>query len=154
MLGNVTTAHDPDTGDTTTSYDAANRVTATTDARNTTLAYTYDALDRKTADYTGSTSGTKLAAWTYDTASTPARRRRWRRHHRHLRLPHRRTGPAQRGQHRHHHRRDQRHRHLRLQRSRRDHHPPRPDGRLRPGRAGVHRDCRRNDRERHLHRRR
>ena len=69
VLGNVTSATDPDTGTTTTIYDAVNRAASTTDARHTTLAYTYDALDRRTAEYSGSTSGAKLAAWTYDTIS-------------------------------------------------------------------------------------
>ncbi|WP_308190786.1 RHS repeat-associated core domain-containing protein [Streptomyces sp. HPF1205] len=58
---------DPDKGTTTTAYDDAGRVLTTTDARGETLAYTYDKLSRKTAEYEGTTSGTKLAEWTYDT---------------------------------------------------------------------------------------
>ncbi|MFI5708428.1 RHS repeat-associated core domain-containing protein [Kribbella sp. NPDC051620] len=58
---------DPDKGVTTTGYDDVGQVVSTTDARSQTIAYTYDALGRKTGDYVGSTSGTKTAAWTYDT---------------------------------------------------------------------------------------
>ena len=76
VLGNQISASDPDTGTTSTSYDNAGRMsTQTTAARVTaqgqpaaavTLAYSYDALDRKTGEFTGSTSGAQLAAWTYD----------------------------------------------------------------------------------------
>lgn len=38
-----------------------------TDARGKTLAFTYDALNRKTTERTGSTTGTVLASWAYDT---------------------------------------------------------------------------------------
>jgi len=75
-LGRVYSAIDPDAGTTTTGYDTANRVISTTDqsrvtlpgqpAAQVTLAFKYDALDRKTGEYSGSTSGTQLAAWTYD----------------------------------------------------------------------------------------
>ncbi|WP_182903040.1 RHS repeat-associated core domain-containing protein [Microbispora sp. H10830] len=58
---------DPDKGTTTSTYDDLDRLVSTTDARGRTLAYTYDVLDRKTGLYDGSTSGTKLAEWTYDT---------------------------------------------------------------------------------------
>jgi RHS repeat-associated protein len=67
LLGRQTSATDPDTGTTTTSYDNAGDVATTTDARGVTLAYSYDALDRKTGEYQDSTSGTRLASWTYDT---------------------------------------------------------------------------------------
>jgi hypothetical protein len=33
------------------------------------LAYSYDALGRKTAKYAGAVGGTKLAEWTYDTVT-------------------------------------------------------------------------------------
>ncbi|MFG2059153.1 RHS repeat-associated core domain-containing protein [Micromonospora sp. NPDC048930] len=67
LRGRQVTDVDPDKGTTTYTYDNADQVLTTTDARGTTLAYTYDALGRKTAEYSGSTSGTQLAAWTYDT---------------------------------------------------------------------------------------
>lgn len=75
-LGRQYSATDPDTGTLTTTYDAVNRVTSTTDAGRVTtagqaaapvtLAYSYDDLDRKTGEYLGSTTGTKLASWSYD----------------------------------------------------------------------------------------
>lgn len=67
LAGRVTTKDDPDAGESTSTYNDAGDVLTSTDAGNHTLAYTYDALGRKTAEYSGSTSGTKLAAWTYDT---------------------------------------------------------------------------------------
>lgn len=67
MLGNKLSQNDPDTGTSTTRYDLAGQTLSTTDARGQTLAYTYDALGRKTAEYSGSTTGTKLADWTWDT---------------------------------------------------------------------------------------
>ncbi|MFE9559292.1 RHS repeat-associated core domain-containing protein [Streptomyces sp. NPDC006703] len=65
--GRKAASTDPDTGTTAYTYDDADKVTSTTDARGKTLAYTYDELGRKTAEFTGSSSGTKLASWTYDT---------------------------------------------------------------------------------------
>ncbi|MEV6412478.1 RHS repeat-associated core domain-containing protein [Kribbella sp. NPDC051718] len=64
---------DPDKGVTTTSYDDLGQVVSTTDARQQTMVHTYDALGRKTADYVGSTSGTKVAAWTYDALENGSR---------------------------------------------------------------------------------
>jgi len=61
---------DPDKGTSSYTYDNADQVLTTTDARGTTLAYTYDLLGRKTGEYSGSTSGTQLAAWTYDTLAS------------------------------------------------------------------------------------
>ncbi|MEN0083821.1 MAG: RHS repeat-associated core domain-containing protein [Leifsonia sp.] len=69
LLGRQTTAVDPDTGTTTDTYDNGNNLLTTTDARGTTLAYAYDALNRKTGEFVGSTSGAKVAAWTYDTVA-------------------------------------------------------------------------------------
>jgi len=69
VLGHQVSASDPDTGVTTTSYDDAGNVLSSTDALGTTLAYSYDALNRKTAEYKDSTSGTELASWTYDSAT-------------------------------------------------------------------------------------
>ena len=73
LLGRQTSATDPDTGTTTTSYDPDGDTAATTDADGNSLNYVYDALNRKTAEYTGSTtqgSGTKIATWVYDTLKT------------------------------------------------------------------------------------
>ncbi|MEZ0115333.1 RHS repeat-associated protein [Catenulispora sp. EB89] len=67
MLGNKLSQNDPDTGISSTQYDLDNEVTSTTDARGQNLAYTYDILGRKTAEFSGSTTGTKLASWTWDT---------------------------------------------------------------------------------------
>lgn len=59
---------DPDTGTTKTGYDDLDRITSTEDARGKKVAFTYDPLGRKSAEYDTSTSGPKLAEWTYDTA--------------------------------------------------------------------------------------
>ncbi|MFJ6252688.1 MULTISPECIES: polymorphic toxin-type HINT domain-containing protein [unclassified Streptomyces] len=59
---------DPDKGQTVTHYDADGRVDTVTDARGI-LATTYDELGRKTTLRSGSATGTKLAEWTYDTAT-------------------------------------------------------------------------------------
>ncbi|MGW4490337.1 RHS repeat domain-containing protein [Amycolatopsis sp. NPDC004368] len=67
LLGRKATATDPDTGASSFTYDNDGRMLTSTDASGRTLAYTYDNLGRKTAEYQGSTSGTKLASWTYDT---------------------------------------------------------------------------------------
>ncbi len=61
----VTTTINP--GPTSTEMDDLGEVLTSTDADGHTLAYTYDALGRKTGEYDGSTAGTQLAAWTYDT---------------------------------------------------------------------------------------
>lgn len=50
----------------TATFDAAGQTRTTTDARNVTLAYTYDDLGRKTTLRNGSTTGTKRAEWFYD----------------------------------------------------------------------------------------
>ncbi|WIX76951.1 RHS repeat-associated core domain-containing protein [Amycolatopsis carbonis] len=66
--GQLKQADDPDRGATTYTYNQLGQQTSTTDARNVTLAYSYDDLGRKTGEYQGSTAGTKLAEWAYDTA--------------------------------------------------------------------------------------
>lgn len=66
MFGRLATATDPDSGTRTVTYDVLGRIATETDAQSQTLAYEYDELGRKTAEYLGSTSGTKLASWTYD----------------------------------------------------------------------------------------
>ncbi|MEJ1231371.1 MAG: hypothetical protein WDM88_13155 [Galbitalea sp.] len=67
VLGHQTSAVDPDTGTTSTTYDDAGNVLTSTDARGQVLAYTYDALNRKTNEYSTSTSGSLLDSWVYDT---------------------------------------------------------------------------------------
>jgi RHS repeat-associated protein len=69
-LGRVVTQQSPDSGTTKNTFDNAGQVTSTTDARGQTVAFTYDAGGRKTAEYSGSTTGTKLASWLYDTLQT------------------------------------------------------------------------------------
>ncbi|WP_189853833.1 RHS repeat-associated core domain-containing protein [Streptomyces omiyaensis] len=68
LRGRQVTATDPDKGQNTTHYDTNGRADTTTDSRGT-LATTYDELGRKTTLRTGSVTGTKLAEWTYDTAT-------------------------------------------------------------------------------------
>ena len=66
-----TTASDPDTGSSSTTYDADGNVTKTTDAKTKSLFSVYDILDRKTDTYLGvDATGTKVAHWDYDTAPT------------------------------------------------------------------------------------
>jgi RHS repeat-associated protein len=67
LLGQRTSQQTPDNGAASWTYDNAGEVSSTTDARGQTLAYKYDALGRKTAEYSGSTSGPLLASWLYDT---------------------------------------------------------------------------------------
>ncbi|MEU5437397.1 RHS repeat-associated core domain-containing protein [Streptomyces sp. NPDC020719] len=67
IRGRKSSATDPDTGTTTYTYDDLDQVSSVTDARHKTLAFTYDELGRKTAEFAGSTTGTKLASWAYDT---------------------------------------------------------------------------------------
>jgi RHS repeat-associated protein len=67
LLGRRTDTTDPDRGHSSATFDDAGQLLTTTDARGTRLAYTYDALGRKTGEYLGSTTGTRLAGWTYDT---------------------------------------------------------------------------------------
>lgn len=69
VLGHQVGADDPDSGTTTSTYDDAGNLLSTTDARGVTVSYSYDALNRKTAQYQGTTSGSLLAAWTYDSVA-------------------------------------------------------------------------------------
>ncbi|WP_189155653.1 polymorphic toxin-type HINT domain-containing protein [Lentzea pudingi] len=69
LRGRKIASDDPDAGHTDIVYDAAGRVLSSTDARGRTVAYAYDALSRKIASFDGSTSGTKLAEWQYDTTA-------------------------------------------------------------------------------------
>ena len=61
---------DPDKGTTTYTYDNADQLLTTTDARGKTVAYTYDDLGRRTGLYDTSSTGTRLAGWTYDTLAS------------------------------------------------------------------------------------
>ncbi|RKE05614.1 RHS repeat domain-containing protein [Catellatospora citrea] len=69
LLGRETSTELPDTGTTIRTFDAAGNVLTSTDARGRTVALTYDALGRQTARHADSVTGTKLAEWTYDTAT-------------------------------------------------------------------------------------
>ncbi|MBM7466105.1 RHS repeat-associated protein [Microbacterium esteraromaticum] len=67
LLGNRTGQSDPDSGTSTATYDLVGNMTSTTDARGKLVTTTFDELNRKTAMYAGTASGSKLAAWVYDT---------------------------------------------------------------------------------------
>ena len=70
LLGQQTKAVDPDAGTTVTGYDAAGNVAFITNGAGVSDNFTYDALNRKIAEYTGSTTqgtGTQIATWTWDT---------------------------------------------------------------------------------------
>lgn len=69
LAGRPVRQDDPDTGTTQTTYYDTGEVATTTDATQHTLAYTYDALGRRTSTRTGSATGTALDTWTYDTAT-------------------------------------------------------------------------------------
>lgn len=69
LLGRPITQVDPDSGTTTSTYFDTGEAATTTDAAGRVLAYDYDTLGRKIGKYSGSLTGTKLAAWTYDTAT-------------------------------------------------------------------------------------
>ncbi|GLH97519.1 RHS repeat-associated core domain-containing protein [Phytohabitans aurantiacus] len=67
LRGRKIKEEDPDKGTTSYTFDNADQILTATDARGRTVAHTYDALGRKTAQYEGSTAGTKMADWTWDT---------------------------------------------------------------------------------------
>ncbi len=69
VLAQQIQAVDPATGSSTTAYTADGQVDHTTDNAGNTLAYSYDKLGRKTGEYSGTTGGVELAAWTYDSAT-------------------------------------------------------------------------------------
>ncbi|WP_104819780.1 colicin E3/pyocin S6 family cytotoxin [Kitasatospora sp. MMS16-BH015] len=81
LSGNQTTTSDPDKGTASATYNTDGTVATTTDSRGRTLASTYDELGRRTSLRDGSTTGTKLAEWTYDTVAggknMPASMTRW-----------------------------------------------------------------------------
>ncbi|MFD2354105.1 hypothetical protein ACFSTC_39710 [Nonomuraea ferruginea] len=66
LRGREIRTEDPDKGVTTTTYNDADEVVTTTDARGRTLWHGYDALGRKTQLREGSATGTLLAEWKYD----------------------------------------------------------------------------------------
>jgi RHS repeat-associated protein len=66
-IGRRTATKDPDAGRTSTGYDAAGNITYTVDGRGQRLSFSYDALNRKRAEFIGEIGGTKSAEWTYDT---------------------------------------------------------------------------------------
>ncbi|GHJ48892.1 hypothetical protein Cs7R123_62340 [Catellatospora sp. TT07R-123] len=66
LLGRITADHDPDKGDHSASFNDYGDMLTSTDARTQTLAFGYDTLGRKTGEFAGTTSGTKLATWAYD----------------------------------------------------------------------------------------
>ncbi|WIX84937.1 RHS repeat-associated core domain-containing protein [Amycolatopsis sp. DG1A-15b] len=68
FLGHKVKQADPDTGTSYTEVDVAGLVKSATDARGKKLAYTYDELGRKTAEYENSVDGPKRASWVWDTA--------------------------------------------------------------------------------------
>ncbi|WP_093742803.1 polymorphic toxin-type HINT domain-containing protein [Streptomyces sp. DvalAA-14] len=70
LLGLKASSDDPDAGRTSYLYDADGNVTQTTDARGDSVSFTYDVLDRKTAEYAATTAaqatGNEMASWVYD----------------------------------------------------------------------------------------
>ncbi|WP_148639863.1 polymorphic toxin-type HINT domain-containing protein [Streptomyces sp. Mg1] len=69
LRGRQTVVTDPDKGKSTTAYGTDGRAQTVTDDRGVTLATTYDELGRATSLRKGTVTGTKLAEWTYDTAT-------------------------------------------------------------------------------------
>lgn len=67
LLGRTVTTTSPDSGTTTNSYYDTGEIATSTDGAGRVLAYDYDSLGRKIGKYAGSLTGTKLAAWAYDT---------------------------------------------------------------------------------------
>ncbi|WP_325550110.1 RHS repeat-associated core domain-containing protein [Flexivirga sp.] len=66
LAGNATKQVDPESGTSTATFNDLGEQLTSTDARGKTIATTYDLLGRQTAQYAGSTSGTKLTGFTYD----------------------------------------------------------------------------------------
>ncbi|MCW3819712.1 CHAP domain-containing protein [Micromonospora sp. DR5-3] len=67
LRGRLVRQEDPDAGTTTYGYDDEDHLVSVTSAAGQTVAYTYDALGRKTSTRQGSPTGPKLAEWTFDT---------------------------------------------------------------------------------------
>ncbi len=73
LLGQVVSQTTPNSGTTSMTYDADGNLTSTADALGHTITYTYDALDRKTGEYDGtSSSAPQIASWTYDNSNKVA----------------------------------------------------------------------------------
>jgi RHS repeat-associated protein len=73
LLHEVITATAPNSGTTSMSYDPNANLTGTTDAGNHSLTWAYDALNRKTGEFDGtSASAPQLASWVYDNANNVA----------------------------------------------------------------------------------
>ena len=70
VLGQKTSSTDPDAGTSSYVYDTNGNLTQTTNALQQSVSTTYDALNRKTAQYTATTAaqapGNELASWVYD----------------------------------------------------------------------------------------
>jgi RHS repeat-associated protein len=76
LLGEKTASTDPGAtgtagpsakaGNTSYAYDASGNLTSQTSPLGQQLSYVYDSLGRKTAEYSGTATGTQLAAWAYD----------------------------------------------------------------------------------------
>ncbi|MEV6965594.1 RHS repeat-associated core domain-containing protein [Hamadaea sp. NPDC051192] len=70
LLGQVTDKTDPDTGSSHLSYDKDGNVATSTDSRQKTLSFKYDALNRPIEEHDGpNTSDPLLAEWTYDSTT-------------------------------------------------------------------------------------
>jgi YD repeat-containing protein len=71
LVGNRVTSSGPDSGTTTSTFDANGNVLSTTNAAGTTLSYVYDKDGRRTAEYAAPVASqapaNQLAAWVYDT---------------------------------------------------------------------------------------
>lgn len=70
LLGQATSKTDPDAGTSTIAYDPAGNIAQTTDARNKTISFTYDVLNRKTGQYAAAVAdqapANQMASWVYD----------------------------------------------------------------------------------------
>jgi RHS repeat-associated protein len=73
LLGEATSRNDPDSGTTSALYDGDGNVVQTTDANGNTLSWTYDGLDRKTAEYsvavTAQSGANEIDSWAYDNSN-------------------------------------------------------------------------------------
>ncbi|MFG2054323.1 RHS repeat-associated core domain-containing protein [Micromonospora sp. NPDC048930] len=67
LRGRKVRQEDPDAGTTTYAYDDEDHLLSVTSAAGRTVAYTYDALGRRTSTRQGSQTGPKLSEWTFDT---------------------------------------------------------------------------------------
>ncbi len=73
LLGQIDSKTDPDAGKSSMWYDANGNLTQTEDARSTYTSTTYDAFNRKTAQYAAATASqsadNETASWVYDNAN-------------------------------------------------------------------------------------